>query len=231
MIIFAQSIKYWCVLSKIQESGFLKAAEALQKIIDVETDKRPPAAKVPLDSDEEEEYSFDEVLKAVKQNVKEKEEKDEPPKAIEMDLSSAQALIANLMGHFGMGSAQPIPPQPVAEAPVGGGLPVAAAPPVVGTLGAAAGSPVAGPFAMGLPAVAAASPAVVPPPAPPAGLMPVIQSVVSVPVLAHSVRAVEPTPELSDDLLTAGPIGKRFSTFFAGHTFLRNNSKTFLEIV
>ncbi|KAF5288762.1 hypothetical protein FQA39_LY15253 [Lamprigera yunnana] len=63
------------------------------------------ALKVNLDSDEEE-YTFEDVFKAAKQNVKENEERERNNaktslfKNEDFDLSNAKSLIANIMGQF-----------------------------------------------------------------------------------------------------------------------------------
>ncbi|KAB0793094.1 hypothetical protein PPYR_12714 [Photinus pyralis] len=62
----------------------------------------PPVLKVSLDSDDED-YTFEDVFKAAKKNVKEKEERERATsmfKTEDFDLSNAKSLIANIMGQF-----------------------------------------------------------------------------------------------------------------------------------
>lgn len=72
--------------------------------VKVEVEDTKPFAAVPLDSDDED-YSYEDVFKAVKKNIKEKEENERKVdvgifKTDDFDLSNAKSLISNIMGQF-----------------------------------------------------------------------------------------------------------------------------------
>ncbi|KAK5641720.1 hypothetical protein RI129_010267 [Pyrocoelia pectoralis] len=98
------------VESNPRSSPFANRLSGMNPIIDepveIETKSdsniEPPVAKVNLDSDDED-YSFEDVFKAAKKNVKEKEERERATtmfKTEDFDLSNAKSLIANIMGQF-----------------------------------------------------------------------------------------------------------------------------------
>ncbi|KAF5296408.1 hypothetical protein FQR65_LT01395 [Abscondita terminalis] len=86
-----------------RSSPFANRVQATNPIEEVK--EKFEIAKAALDSDEEE-YSFEDVFKAAKQNVKENEERERKNvkapifKTEDFDLSNAKSLIANIMGQF-----------------------------------------------------------------------------------------------------------------------------------
>lgn len=76
--------------------------EDFEVIEEKKIENEKPLEKVHIDSDEEEEYSFEDVFKAAKKNVKENEAekerlKEETKKTKDVDLKDAKAIIASLM--------------------------------------------------------------------------------------------------------------------------------------
>ncbi|KAK4873888.1 hypothetical protein RN001_013248 [Aquatica leii] len=83
-------------------SNRLQAANPIEEKI--EKAEKPEVVKVTLDSDEDD-YTFEDVFKAAKQNVKDNEERERKAKlpvfkTEGFDLANAKSLIANIMGQF-----------------------------------------------------------------------------------------------------------------------------------